>query len=612
MPVEMIDYGKFAQTAIAFQNLQETIRRNDLGAQGLTLEQGRLEAQREQNKLEARRIQQQEGASLLNQLDKMEDSPFFSSDKQRAAQLLVLRGNIIRDKFGIKDVPIPADASDALGAYEAYGNLYRSLGSKDPQVREDAMTQLAVANPKQFRMLLADYEKGAELPAKLQQLGTLVEMNQEKLEALKTKKVAAELQDGLYGLNLAEMHVPLSVTRDKTIEPHLRKLQGMSEQARDAYLQLYPEVGKKLTDLQFLQSGQSFNSVLSLERELGTREKALLADQERSSTGQARPELVEEVQAYRAALKARQAEHDWLKDTSSFYDPEKYKRVLTEEQNLRVAQGKPKAALQSIATERLELANLLRNDKLAENELKKNEKAGLQLGQEVFLKALQAGKDDVTAAVEAANAVREQFPGVPVDLTKFENPAKKGKLDVGLKLGQEDQTRNYKAIEAAQGVLDYVGDLRERIQANPAIVGKGAQLGAAFAGAGQQLRAIAGMDPGASKFLNTKPRDEAEALHELLVYLQAKTMDPTGALDIKVVQHAREVVGDLSSFTTGSQQVLNKLDVATRAAERSMRRARQRLSGGPGAYLTDDTPNKPVSQMSEQDLLKIIGGGLNP
>lgn len=612
MPVEMIDYGKFAQTAIAFQNLQETMRRNDLGAQGLTLERGRLEAQREQNRIDARRVQQQEGASLLTQLDKMEDSPFFASDKARAAQLLVMRGNVIRDKFGVKDVPIPQDAADALGAYEAYANLYRSIGSKDPAVREEAMTQLAVANPKQFKALLADYEKSAELPVKLQQMQQLVEMNAERLDLLKVKKTSAELQDGLYGTNLAALHSNLAVTREKDIEPHLRKLQGMREDARAAYLQLYPEVGKRLSELQFLQSGQAFNSVLGLERDLAVREQALRADQEASPTGQARPELVEEVQAYKTTLRARQAEQDWLKDTASFYDPEKYKRVLTEEQNLRVAQGKPKAVLQSVANERLELANLLRNDKLAENELKKSEKAGLQLGQEEFLKHLQAGDDDVTAAVKAAGTVRERFPGVPVDLTKFENPSKKGKMEVGLKLGQEDQSRNYKAIEAAQGVLDYVGDLRERIQANPAIVGKGAQLGTAFAGAGQQLRAIAGMDPGASKFLNTKPRDEAEALHELLVYLQAKTMDPTGALDIKVVQHARDVVGDLSSFTTGSQQVLNKLDVASRAAERSMRRARQRLSGGPGAYLTDDTPNKPVSQMSEQELLKIIGGGANP
>lgn len=612
MPVEMIDYGKFAQTAIAFSNLQETMRRNDIGAQGLTLERGRLEAQREQNALTQRHLQQQEGTSLLQQLDKMEDSPFFASDKARAAQLLVMRGNIIRDKFDIKDVPIPRNASDALGAYEAYANLYKSIGSNDLALREEAMTQLAVANPKQFRALLADYEKSAELPVKLQQMKQLVEMNTEKLDLLKVKKTAAELQDGLYSTHLAGLHSNLAVTRDKAIEPHLRKLQGMSEEARAAYLQLYPEVGKTLTNLQFLQSGQAHNNVMGLERDLAVREQALRADQEASPTGQARPELVEEVQAYKTTLRARQAEQDWLKDTTSFYDPEKYKRVLTEEQNLRVAQGKPKAVLQSVANERLELANLLRNDKLAENELKKNEKAGLQLGQEEFLKHLKAGDDDVTAAVKAAQAVREQYPGVPVDLTKLENPAKKGKLDVGLKLGQEDQSRNYKAIEAAQGVLDYVGDLRERIQANPAIVGKGAQLGTAFAGAGQQLRAIAGMDPGASKFLNTKPRDEAEALHELLVYLQAKTMDPTGALDIKVVQHARDVVGDLSSFTTGAQQVLNKLDVASRAAERSMRRARQRLSGGPGAYLTDDTPNKPVSQMSEQDLLKIIGGGLNP
>jgi hypothetical protein len=612
MPGEMIDFGKFAQTAIAFQNLQETIRRNDIGAQGLVLEQGRLAAQQQQNRLEAQRLQQQDGVAILNQIDKLEESPFFASDKARAAKLLAFRGQVIRDKLGVKDVPIPEDAADALGGYEAYRKLYQSVSSNNPAEREEALVELAVANPKQFKVLLDDYGKSAELPLKMQNIKLTLEMNQEKLDALKLKKTSAELQDGLYGLNLAELREPLQTTRDPKIEAHFRKMQGMSQEARDAYARLYPDVAQQLTDVQFLQSGNAFNGVLKLERELAVRKQALQLAQEQAPTGQARPELAEEVQAYQSALQARKAQYDWLQNRESFFDPEKYKQVLTEEQNLRIAQGKPRAALASVADERMKFAALMRDDKLAAAELKKNEALGLQRGQEVYLTQLQAGDDDVTAAVKAAQVVRKEFPGVPVDLTKFENPNKKGKLDVGIKLGQEDQSRNFKAIEAAQNVLDYVTDLREKIQANPAIVGRGAQLSTAFAGAGQQLRAIVGADPSASKFLNTKPRDEAEALYEILVYMQAKTMDPTGALDTKVVAHAREVVGDINTFTTGPQQVLNKLDTAERSANRSMRRARQRLKGGAQGYLADDTPNKPVSEMSEAELLKIIGGGANP
>jgi len=264
-----------------------------------------------------------------------------------------------------------------------------------------------------------------------------------------------------------------------------------------------------------------------------------------------------------------------------------------------------------VANQRLALAQTMRDDKMAAAELKKNEGFGLQFAQQTYLEHLQAGDDDVTAGVKAAKATAEKFPNVPVDLTKLENPNKKGKLGVEIKMGQEDMSRQFKTLESSQNTIDYVSDLADRIRANPKIVGGAAQLGTAVAGAGQQLRAIAGADPQAAKFLNTKPRDEAEAFYEVLVYTQAKSMDQ-GALDTKAVKNAREVLGDMNSWTTGPQQMLNKLDIVRANAERSMRRARARLKGGAQSYLQDDTPaNKPVSEMNEQELMKAIMGGLN-
>lgn len=598
-----IDFGKFAQTAIAFQNLQETIRRNDISGQGLVLEKGRLDAQNEQNQIEKARNRQLEGTSLLTQLDKLEDSPYFSGDKAKAAQLLVLRGNILRSHFGLKDVPIPADTEDALGGYDAYRNLYQSLGDSDPAKRESAMADLAVANPKQFRLLLDDYAKGAELPEKLQRIKTMVGINEARLTALNQKNAAAQIQDGLYGLHIAEMRAPLTVLQNKDIAAHLKKMQGLSETQRDAYLRLYPDVAKTLAGVQVGAQGVN-GTVEQLQTELQTRQQAI--EQAQLKNGTAPQELVDEASAYENVLKARQTQLEWLKDRSSFYDPDKYKAVLASEQNLRAMQGRPKAVMEDIAKQRMDLANQLRDDKLLGVEFQKKKDLGLQRAQEVYLQQLNAGKNDLEAGVAAAQAVRKEFPGVPVDLTKLENPAKKGKLDVGIKMGQDDVSRQFKTIEAAQGVVDYVADLRERIQKNPAIIGRGAQLSTALAGAAQQLRAIVKNDPSAAKHLNTQTRDEAEAFYETLVYMQARAMDASGPLDLKVVENARKVIGNLDSFTTGPQQILNKLQVIQGNAERGIRNARRRLKGGVEAYTEPVPAEKKVGDMTEEELLRTI------
>lgn len=600
-----IDFGKFAQTAIAFQNLQETVRRNDLASQGLALERGRLDVQEEQSRIEKARNKQLEGASLLTQLDKLEDSPYFSGDKSKAAQLLVTRGNILRSHFGLKDVPIPNDVGEALGAFDAYKKLYQSLGDQDLTKREEAMADLAVANPKQFRLLLDDYAKGAELPEKLQRIRTLTTLNEAKLTALNQKNAAAQIQDGLYGLHIAELRAPLTVLQGKEISAHLKKMQGLNETQREAYLKLYPDVAKTMASVQV--GAQSVEGIIGqLQTDLQTRQQAIENAQQKN--GVAPQELVDEAVAYENVLKARQAQSEWVKDRTSFYSPDKYKAVLAAEQNLRALQGKPRAAMEDIAKQRLDLSLQLRDDKLAQNELQKNKDLGLQRAQEVYLQRLKEGDDDLTAGVAAAQTVRTEFPGIPVDLTKLENPSKKGKLDIGIKMGQEDVSRQFKTIEAAQGVVDYVADLRERIQANPAIVGRGAQFSTALAGSAQQLRAIVRNDPSAAKHLNTKNRDEAEAFYEILVYLQARSMDASGPLDLKVVENARKVLGSLDSFTTGPQQILNKLQVVQSSAERSMRNARKRIKGGVQEYV-EPVGDKKVSEMTDEELLRTVLGG---
>lgn len=289
-----------------------------------------------------------------------------------------------------------------------------------------------------------------------------------------------------------------------------------------------------------------------------------------------------------------------------------------------------KAAYRTIEARRIDTEAL---DKNAQAETLKHQQEALAFKQS---EADSQHADDQRKQAYDANLAKAQaeslkkygYSPAPADLSKvatkygvkpsdlmhgLSDPEKKGKLEVGIvKMGQEDMSRQFKTIESAQHALDYISDFRDVIKENPSIVGRPAQLGAAMAGAGQQLRALVSKDPAAAKFLNTKPRDNAEALYEMLVYAQARTMDSSGPLDLKVVENARKVIGDLNSFTTGPQQMLNKLDTIERQASKSMRSARQRLSGGVESYQKDGAASeKPFNQMTDDELMKeILGGGM--
>lgn len=504
---EGIDFGKFAQTAIAFQNLQETMRRNDISAQGLTLEQGRLEAQRKQNELEGVRLKQTAAIKAYDELDKLKDSPAFAGDKFKQAQLLVTQGQIMRDGLGIKDLPIPTDVNDALGGFEQYKNLYKSLSSDDPAVQDAAAVEFAVANPKQFRLIMDDKKRAGELTPHLQQLRTIVALNEEKLDVLKQKKAAAEIQDNLYGLHFAELRAPISMVRDKEIEPHLRKLQGMDEAARTAYLRMYPEVAQKLERVQSTFADATLSSVMSLRADLSARQFAL--EKEQGQNGTARQELVDEVGAYQTTLKAREAQYEWLKDEQSFFDPAKYKKVLAEEQQLRLAQGKPKAIMAGIAEERLKLSQTLRDDKLAKAEFDKQKDFAQQRAQEVYLQRLKAGDDDLTAGVAAAQTVRDEFKGVPVDLTKLENPAKKGKMEATLNINEPtkavvtDIQKELLGIEKTKNIIDNLVGTIEQGNIGFAAALKSTAYG--FSAQIQSLAEMAGEQAAAAKHKNFTP-----------------------------------------------------------------------------------------------------------
>ena len=604
----LLDMDGFVRNVVGLQNLEETRRRNDIYEKNSLL-------QAEQNRLDAQKLRQTTAFRAFDELGKMADHPALATNLDKQADLLLMQGQVMATGLGVK-VPLPSK-DELLGGFDQTKTLMRAMRSGDQVKAQGALMDAMTANPKWARTVLDDMKKAGELTTQLQELDLKLQTHQAQLEAINVKTGRMKMQEGLFAEHAAGLTRVTNLAGDPKFAAQFQQvLSYQKPEARQAYLNL-PEnqafrvafeqaVESEKKDMGFFDSLGEEGAALQpqklhlLDEEVSARTKALADAQAKSPDGQAPQEQAEELKGYEVVRKARAVEAEWLKDP---YNRDKWRALKKAEQDVKILQGATSKKLTDLADQRTALAQAKFDQKtqqgLAESDL-----------QNEFIKGVTGGKGDSQALGDAIQTVKQKYPGVPFDATKIVNPDKKGKLGVEIKMGQDDVSRQLKMVEAGQGVLDFTKDLRERIEANPRIVGPGAQLATAFAGSAQQLRAIAGMDPAGSKFLNTKTRDEAESFYEILVYLQARSMDASGPLDLKVVEHARDVIGPLSSFSTGPQQILNKLNVVQSNAERNIRRARSHLQGGVKSYMVD--PQKPVGELSEEDLLKTILQGSQP
>jgi hypothetical protein len=598
----------FVRNVVGMQNLEETRRRNDIYEKNSVL-------QAEQLKVDQNKLKQTTAFRAFDELGKMADHPALATNLDKQADLLLMQGKVMETGLGVK-VPLPSK-DELMGGFAQTKTLIQAMRGGDQAAAQGALMDAMTANPKWARTVLDDMKKAGELTTQMQELDLKLQTHQAQLEAINVKTGRMKMQEGLFAEHGAALTRVANLAGDPKFAAQFQQVLSFQKpEARQAYLNLPEnqafrtafeqqiEIEKK--DMGFFDSlgkeaeGLQPQKVYLLEQEVVSRSRALSDAQAKSSDGQAPQEQADELKGYEAVRKARAIEAEWLQDP---YNKDKWRALKKSEQDLKILQGGTAKKITDLADQRTALAQAKFDQKtqtgLAEGDL-----------QNEFIKGVTNGKGDSQSLGDAIAVVKQKYPGVPFDATKIVNPDKKGKLGVEIKMGQDDVSRQLKMVEAGQGVLDFTKDLRERIEANPRIVGPGAQLATAFAGSAQQLRAIVGMDPAGAQFLNTKTRDEAESFYEILVYLQARSMDASGPLDLKVVEHARDVIGPLSSFSTGPQQVLNKLNVVQANAERNIRRARSHLQGGVKSYMVD--PQKPVGELTEEDLLKTILQGSQP
>lgn len=611
----MLDLGQVANLAMGVSRLTLAEQSQKLQEQRLATQEAHYEEtaelQRNAQKLDAEKMRQTAAIKGSDEIDKIMEHPTVATNRGKQVQLLKAKATMLEQGLGVK-IPMPDD-DELMGGYESMDRLIKTIREGTPEERMVAATNAFASNPKYFSKVFDDMKKAGDLSTYMEELQIRMDLHKTQLQALNQKTAKTSLQQNFYTQHVSALGATSSLQSDPRFAEHLRKMQSFTqEKARDIYLDMHPDF-KAAWDKKSQSELATLPAITdALKEEIDAKWDAIRQAQARD--GEAPKELVDEVAGYESVYAARQAQAAFLADP---YNKQNWKNLRAAEQNVQVLNGRTGKQLSDIADQRTQIM---------QTKLDNKQQTGLaeSLLEESFINHLNDGKDDNQALGAAIKDVRKQYPGVPFDATKIVNPSKKGRSEISIKMPSETVSANLKQIDAGQGVLDLADEMLERIEKNPSIVGKGAAFSKGIAGFGQQFRALVGADPGASRFLNTQTRDEAESFQEMLVYLQAKTMDPSGALDVKVIQHAREVIGDLSGWTTGSEQMKNKLRTLKDSAARSMRRARQHIRDGQAgnfnSYLGDapaqggqDAPaqaprpaQKSIAEMSESEVMKEL------
>ena len=607
---EMLDFTKVANLAMGMNRLAIAEESNRLAAQRNAFQEQHYEEQadlqREAQKLDAQRMRQTAAIKGSDEIDKIMEHPAVATNRGKQVQLLKAKATMLEQGLNVK-IPMPDD-DELMGGYESMDRLIKTIREGTPEERMTAATNAFASNPKYFSKVFDDMKKAGDLSTHMEELKIKMDLHKTQLQALNQKNAKVGLQQNFYTQHVGALGATSALQSDPRFAEHLRKLQSFTQdKAKQIYLDMHPDF-KEAWDKKAQSELATLPAITdALKEDIDAKWDAIRQAQARD--GEAPKELVEEVAGYESVYAARQAQAAFLADP---YNKQNWKNLKAAEANVQVLNGKTGKQLSEIADQRTQIM---------QTKLDNKQQTGLaeSLLQESFINNLNEGMDDNQALGKAIKDVRKQYPGVPFDATKILNPNKKGRSQIEIKMPSDILGKNLQAIDAAQSTIDYADEIIERIQKNPSIVGKGASLASSFAGAGQQLRALFGMDPAASKFLNTKTRDDAEAFQELIVYMQAKSMDPSGALDLKVVQHARDVVGDMSGWATGPAQVINKLQLVKENAGRNLRRARGHVrgamqDGGLNSYLGDQPQGSPapkpapkaVGDMSLEETMKEL------
>ena len=580
---DTIDFSKFAQTAIALQNLKETTRRNDISQQQLDLHQQQLEIEQQRNT-------QFEFKNVMDLADdpRVKANPELSDAAMTRAWKLAGNPEVSPELFA--------------QAREQTQRILKAQLDKDPEAAQNAFIEMqTLAGPKDAKTIqesMSSFQKMREYTENVEAMRELQAASTEKVRSKMAKVNAGELpyQD------VTRDFVTLLQGTDTPEFQRAMKLRGSIPQSKSTFLgtptpaleTFNPAAMQAASETSSGKAAKYGEVVIKLKNQL-----EMVDAGEPLPKGLSKRDLIEHVAVGQRMIDAYTSLAKWQKDPFNptlLKDAQETKAALIQEKN-------DLAGLKNTASDDL---SKIRQDAL---DFRKSE-AGTK---HFYEKNVGLAQTEVLEQYgyqpsgQQLAEVSRKYNVAPADvIAKLSDPSRKGKLDLTATFGREDQSRQYKIIEAAQSADMFIGKMQAAIKKNPRIIGPFAQLGTAFSGAVDQWRNIIKKDADVLDNFNTKTRDELEALNEMLVYKVARTMDQSGALDIKVVQHARETVGDINSWTTGPNQILNKLENVRARGRDEMALAQRRLKLGAKAYLGEDGGGEPQGSPLGSSLLKEL------
>lgn len=594
MPVEMIDFGKFAQTAIAFQNLQETIRRNDLGAQGLTLEQGRLEAQREQNKIEQQKAIQGHFKNLLE----LANDPRVKSNPSLSDQVLSEAGRV---------AGIPQFSPETIQRGRDYQrNMLDAMANGTPEAAHDAFIELQVlAGPKDAETMVksvGEFQKVREYSANVEAMRQAQAARFEKVQSTMSKV-------NVWAVPLSDAVRDFTVALDKTDTLEFKgamkeseKLPTVKERDERAWASLIA-IGREATVQEFakprmdglvrMATGKAAQFVEQIGRD---RQLLALAQAgEPLPPGVSKRDLIERITLSQTMVDSYSDLSEWARTP---FDPQAVQKAqaardLIVSQKKQLDNAKSHAQEEIVAIRKEAQAHAFDKDaKKAEHE----KQVGLAQAEilEKYGYTPQAGQI-AEVALKHQVSPSEILPGLA-------DPAKKGKLEVDL-LAPTPAVRTdlQNEVRGLDSLLDTTAQLRSIVTAHPEAVGVTGNIIRFMGGLGQQTQAASmalfqadkNMTPEARRQMmakfSTKPEDDLEAYSIGLTYRMARVISGTGVLSDKDIAEAERLVSPLKSMR-GADQFLNHLNVIEHEAYSKAHAASKILQSGQVPKVSDQGP----------------------
>lgn len=211
---DLIDFSKFAQTAMAFQNMQEAMRRNDLTEQHFGLEGQRLEEQRKKTEIDAKNA----SLSRVKTLHDLSNDPRVKSSPQVGDQVLA---------EALREAKFPNVSMDLIQRGRDYTrNMLHAMVSGDEEKASDAYIEMQViAGPKDAETMVkgvADFQKMREYSDNVESMRQLQTARFEKVH-----NSMSRVNAGLVPLTQATAHFTLEMKDVDT--PDFRRVLKMVE-----------------------------------------------------------------------------------------------------------------------------------------------------------------------------------------------------------------------------------------------------------------------------------------------------------------------------------------------------------------------------------------------